>query len=248
MKHTVKGILTLLFALFIFNSTNAQIFQFGVSDHAILVLGNFSNNDFNSKDAGYVEFADGASLEFKYINKKNWGFGVRATYSFYTRDTASYQADLLKNLGVTNDNFYVTNLASFRSFNFLFGVSRVLSLSEKFQFEPYFYIGMKSLTDPGENVVYSINSTTLTYSKNPMVYVGFSYIPGLKFQWNINKYVGLNLFVEYEGVAMETRTEESIIYNDNNFDKTRIEKSYMPQSINLGLGLAFSFGKGLKDK
>ena len=244
MKKITITLFITLFALFVSNSVDAQVFQVSVNPYNSVVFGDLTKKELHGTGAGYVDFAYGGGLEFKYYIK-NLGLGAKWGYTHYVKDMDSYQSDLAEELGIIDAQFIMTSMDSYNSYSFSLVVSYVLKVSDKFQFEPYFSSGIKSFVSPFDHIIYSQNSTTYTYRKDLQAYVGFCFSPGLKLQWNISKHIGLNLFMEYEGVGLFEETEESINYSYNSFEVNSTKKSYNPQSLNVGLGFAYSFGKGL---
>lgn len=241
-KTTIK--LIVVFVLIFFSSINAQVFQISANSFSSTVLGDITEKELNKNGAGYVDFGYGGGIEFKYyIN--NWGLGVKWAYNDYEIDIESYQTDLKNELGITDDLYKMTQPSAYMSNNFSFGLSYIIKSSDKFQFEPYLYVGLTAFISPFEHIVYSKSNTTFTYRKDVGIYVGFCYAPGLKFQWNITKNIGLNIFTEYSGVSLFEEVEESTTYSYNSFEKNSVTKSYSPQSFNIGLGISYTFGKGL---
>lgn len=247
-KMKTKQIITLMTALAIsaFTSLHAQVFQVSVNDHTSLVVGDFAKNDMSNPKAGYVKSSNGGNLEFKLYIKK-FGIGLRGTVTNYQRDNETYKQDLKSQLGISASNNMFTMTRSFWSVGGDLGVSYVINVIKKFQIEPYFYFGYRTLSSPLDEVVYVQNSTTFTYRKNPTIFDGISYVPGVKFHWNVFQQVGLNLYAEYEGVSTLTQTEETVIYSNESFEAKNLDRTFNPQSINIGLGISFSFGKGLKE-
>ena len=244
-KFKLLSILCTAFMLSLFTQVRAQVFQISLNDHFTGVVGDFSSKDISNTNAGYVNLANGWNMEFKYY-AKNIGIGIRGSATNYMRDNDAYQGALKDKLGITDNNYYFTLTRSYWSAGGDLGISYVVELSEKFQFEPYFYFGFRSFITPLDEAVYLKNANTFTYRNNPVIIDGISYIPGLKAQWNIKNW-GLNLYLEYEGSSAYEGIEESVIYNAISVETTKTNVSFKPQSINFGLGLAFSFGKGLKD-
>ena len=242
MKVKPITVLMIAFTLSIIHEVSAQVFQVTLNNHLTGVMGEFSENDVSKTNAGYVDYADGGNVELKTYIKK-FGIGLRGSITNYTRDNEAYEIDLKSTLGITGNDYYFSLTRSYWSIGGDIGVSYLLGINEKLQFEPYFYFGFRALMTPQDEVVFFENSSTYTYRKNPTPFYGISYIPGLKFQWNITRLVGLNLYLEYEGAGSYTETEESVLYSSNTFETSSIERSYKPQSINFGLGLAFSLWK-----
>lgn len=244
MKKMSIKLLTVTFALLIFSSVNAQVFQISANTYNSVVFGDLTKKEMNSSSAGYVDFSYGLGVEFKFYIK-NLGLGLKWDHSDYGRDMETYETDLKNELGIIDSNYSITQLSSFKSNSFLFGISYVIKLSPKFQLEPYFNFGIQSFRSPFEHAVFSKESITYTYRKDPIIYVGGIYMPGLNFQWNITKNIGINIFVEYKGSVLFEEVEESITYSYNSFVVNSVNKKYNPQSLNLGIGFAYTFGKGL---
>ena len=250
LKLKLNSLIILIIAFTLTECAELQaqvVWQVSLNDHVAGVMGDFKEKDMTNPGAGYVYLANGSNLEAKLYVKK-LGIGIRGSVSNYQRDNEMYQTDLKDKLGISDNNYYFSLTRSYWSMGGDLGISYLLDLNEKFRFEPYFYFGFRTLSTPLDEVVYLENSTTYTYRKNPILIYGISYIPGLKFQWNVTKHVGLNVYLEYEGAGTYKGTEESVLYSDNTLVVTETDRSFKPQSINFGLGLAFSFGKGLRDK
>ena len=247
MKTKPFILLLAALTLSIFTGVQAQVFQISFNDHFTGVIGEFAKDDIKNPNAGYVYMADGGNLEFKFYIKK-FGIGLRGSVTNYQRDVEAYKSDLMGKLGITENNSYSTLTRSYWSIGGDLGVSYVININEKFLVEPYFYFGFRTLSTPLDEVVYFENSTLYTYRNNPVLIYGISYIPGLKFQWNATKRLGLNLYLEYEGAGAYKETRKSVLYSNNSFERSKTDVSYKPQSINVGLGLAFSFGKTAEEK
>jgi len=233
--------------IFVSRYSYAQKFQISLDGYNGSVMGDFKENDLNNSSAGFSSLGYGSALEFRYYFEKGWGLSGRWSYMGYTRDVDAYKDALENKLNINDDNNAMIVPYDFSSIGFHAGFSYPFILSEKFQFEPYMYIGFKALVSPAEKVVYYQNSETKTYSKSHGFYAGFSYIPGMHIQWNITKYFGLKFFFEYEGAAFSTYEEDAVNYTATAFAKETIERQYNPQTLNYGLGLVFNFGKGVKD-
>jgi hypothetical protein len=163
-------------------------------------------------------------------------------------DKAAYQLQLLDELGVTDNNFSITQPSSYLSYNSMFGLSYRYKLSKKFVLEPYFYFGMQAFTSPFTQVYYMQNGETYIYKKKTSLFYGATYTPGVQFQWNITNHIGLSLSAEYQGSILKNSREESLTYNYNSLEINNIEKNYKPQAISLMLGFSFSIGKGTKSE
>ncbi len=225
---------------------SAQEFKLELNGYSANVSGDFTKNSMEDEGAGYVSEAFGSNLEFKYYYN-HIGFGIRIDYVEYARDDDSYIRDLKNYLGIVDENYTMTENYFYSAYNLQFGLTYAYDLSRKFQLEPYFYFGLNVFISPIERAIYQKNGVTYTYRKDPVGYAGVGYVPGVKILWKITKHFGLNLAMEYEGMALSEETEEDIIYSYNSFNKHRVDKAYNPASFNIGLGLTFSFGKGLED-
>ena len=246
MKMKSYIFLSVVFLLFAFTKANAQVFTFAVNDHISGVFGDFAKNEIANNNAAYALVATGTNIEFTY-RKKNLGFGLRTSFTNYYRDKTAYESDLLDKLGVNSNNYFFTMNNSFYSVGADIGIMYVLGIKEGFQIEPYFYLSLRTLITPLEQVDYFENSTTYTYKKNPMAIYGVNYIPGIKFHWIFARHFGISLYAEYEGTGPFNETEKTVLYSPDSFQTSSIERSYKPKAFNIGLGLSYSFGKGLNE-
>lgn len=244
MKHL--NVLCTIVMLFIVSSISAQIVKISAFGQEGFVMGDMTNKEINSGTAGYVDYASSAGLELNYYLKNNLGFGLRWSGTSYGRDFESYESDLTEMLGITNDQYDITQTYAYWTVGSDLGISYMLDISEKWQLEPYFYLGFNVLSSPLSSVIYSENNTTFKYQSKTQVYVGFCYSPGLKFHWNPFKHTGFYLSLEYDGNSFYEDNERSMIYSYNTLDITDTEKTYKIQSLNIGVGLAFRFGKGVE--
>lgn len=230
--------------IFIVSSISAQIVKISAFGQEGFVMGDMTNKEINSGTAGYVEFASSAGLEAAYYLKNNIGFGLRWSGTNYGRDYESYESDLTEMLGITSDQYDITQSYAYWSVGTDLGISYMLDLSEKWQLEPYFYLGFNVLTSPMSSVLFSENNTTYQYRSKSQVYFGFCYSPGLKFNWNPFTRAGFYFSLEYNGNSYLEEDERSMIYSYNTLDITDTEKTYKIQSLNIGLGFAVRLGKG----
>ena len=247
MKTKTTYLIAIIFSLLTFAglTSKAQMFRVGGGGYNSLVVGDFNKTEFNNMNAAYGLFGYGGHITAQFILPANFGFGIRFNGNRIERNYNTYKTDLLTHLGIMDDNYTASLPFAYTIVGFSFGASYILSLSNAFELEPYFYLGFNAMLSPGEQVVYFDGTKTNTYRKEANAYGGITYTPGLKFQWNINKLVGVNLFLEYAGMSMTAANAESeIIYSDNSFKKTYYNRDIKPTSINGGLGLTFSFGKG----
>ena len=246
MKMKMKYLLTsTILMLLIVNTINAQVFRISAFSQQNIVMGDFSKKEINSSSAGYVDFGSTGGIEVNYYLKNNLGFGLRFLGNFYERDTETYETDLTKMLGITDDQYDFTETYVFGAFGSDLGISYQIDIANKLQLEPYFYLGFKGLVSPISSVIYSQNNTTYQYKTKSNIYAGFSYSPGVKLNWNILKNFGLYFSFEFNGNVFDEGSERSIMYNYNTLEITDSMKSYNINSLNIGIGLAFRFGKGL---
>lgn len=239
------GIILVGMVLLFSQNLSAQVFKIELNGYSANVSGDITKNSMEDEGAGYVSEGFGSNLEFKYYYN-HIGFGIRLDYVEYVRDNDAYTTDLKHYLGIVDENYSMTEEYSYYSYNIQFGLTYAYDLSRKFQLEPYFYFGFNTFISPIERAIYLKNGTTYTYRKDPVGYAGIGYVPGIKILWKISKHFGLNLAMEYEGVALSEESEEDLIYSYNSFTKHTVDKAYNPTSFNFGLGLTFSFGKGLE--
>jgi hypothetical protein len=243
-KHLI--ILITVVSLFTANTLNAQFMRISVYGQQGFVMGDITKEDINSSTAGYVDFSSAGGFEFNYYLKNNLGFGLRFSGSSYGIDTEAYESDLIEMLGISGDQYDLTQSYNFWSFGSELGISYLGSISEKWHIEPYFYFGFNFLTSPANAVVYEQNNTTFEYKTKPQIFAGISYAPGVKMHWNIQKSFGLYFSVEYKGNLFMEDNVKSLNYSYNTLEISEVEKSYTINSINIGLGLAFRFGKGIE--
>lgn len=244
MKHCFLFCTIALF--FVVNPISAQVFKVSAFGQNGIMMGDITNNEINSATAGYVYYGSNGGIEANFYLKNNFGFGIRWLGAYYGRDVDSYETDLKQMLGISNNNYDITQTYDFVSFGSDIGISYLMNLSEKLQLEPYFYFGLNGLISPMTEVIYSLDNTTYQYKNKSMAYFGFSYSPGVKLNWNIWKHIGLNFSVEYDGNSFMEDKERSMIFSSNKLEITDTKKSYKINSVNIGMGLSFRFGKGLQ--
>ena len=231
--------------VFIVNSISAQVFRVSAFSQEGVIMGDITKKEINNKAAGYVDYGSSGGLEVNYFLKNNLGFGLRFAATNYGRDFETYESDLTEMLEITDDQYDMTQTYSFWSFGPDLGISYLIGLSKKLQLEPCFFFGFKGLISPYSNVIYSQDNITYQYRTKPKTYVGFSYSPGVKLNWNIVKHFGLFFSLEYEGNSFVSDDERSILYNYRTLEIIEREKTYTINSLNFGFGMAFRFGKGL---
>ena len=237
-------VLTLLFTTY---RGAAQVFKISTSSQSALVFGDITKTGVNNPSAGYVEYGSGVGFAFNFYFKNRLGLGLRSTGTLYTRDVEQYETDLKAVLGITDDQYDLTPAPGFLSFGSDFGVSYLIDLSDKWQFEPYFYLGLNILGLPESSAIYAQNGTTYQFNTKAQPYVGLSYSPGAKFNWNFSRQFGLYFSLEYNGRTYVEDNERSLSYSANSFVIADVPRAYSINSVNLGFGLSFSFGKGLPD-
>ncbi|MGL1887153.1 MAG: hypothetical protein OCD76_11635 [Reichenbachiella sp.] len=237
-------ILMLLFVLAI-SQVHAQKFQAAISFYGANMLGDFTSSEYNNQESVYDIYAGGSSISFKYYLENNIGFGIKCSFTGYQRDRKSYENDLKEELGITDDNYDITQSNEYWSYSPRIGMSYAIELSN-FVIEPYFYIGMAVFVTPIEHAIYANAGTTYTYRKDPTVFYGTSYLPGVSFMWKFADKWGLYMEVEYEAVVLTIDNDDYLVHSFNSFEKTKALKKFTPQSINVGLGVAFQFGPAFK--
>lgn len=244
MKTKFVQLLGAIAFLLIFNDTHAQIFKISTIGQEAIIMGDISKKEINNAKAGYVDYGSTSGLELNYYLKNNFGFGLRWKGTFYGQDIDTYESDIKKMLGISGNNYDLTQTYGFWSFGSDFGISYLIGISEKLQLEPYFYFGATGLSSPKTEVIYLKENTTFRYVSKSQLYLGISYSPGVKLNWNITKLFGLYFSAEYLGKSFLEDKERSILYTSTTLDITDTEKNYSINSVNLGLGLSFRFGKG----
>ena len=246
MKKFILVILV-FFIISINSTTQAQTFQVGLNGYVSQVLGDIKETDLNNPSSGYVLYADGGNLEFLYHTKKNFAFGFRSFYTYYSKDFTTYKEDVMQQLGVSDSNMMIQSSYTYKNFGLQLGVAYQFDISEIFSIEPYFFMGGNFFTSPAEQITYYKRGRTFVKKKSVTGFFGFSYSPGLRFQWVIfNKRLGLNASLEYNGTSLETYVEETITYSSNTFKKEYIQRNYNINAINIGIGIFYRFGKGVE--
>ena len=242
----MKAISTFIFiSFFTIHGAFAQVFRISVLNQEGAVFGDFAKKDLANNAAGYAEYSSLGGLEFNYYTKQNIGFGIRWTGTFYGRDFETYETDLASSLGITNGIYDVTQSFGFWSVGSDFGVSYLKTLSPKLQLEPYAYIGFRGLISPVSNIIYQQNNETFEYRTKSQVYFGIAYSAGLKLHWNIANHFGLYFSLAYDGSSFAEFEERSIRYSYNSLEIIDRNREYAINTVNLGIGLSFRFGKGL---
>ena len=243
----MKNLITLFsftVLLFIVGSVNAQNFQFGLAGYSGFVLGDLNTNLKTNQAYDDVIFSAGGNVYGTYYFKNNIGVGFRFDYADFERDADAFNEDLVSRLGILDSNYILQRAYLYSSYSFQVGASYVFKVTDLFQVEPYLYIGTAWFTTPFEHGVFYKNNETYTYRKDKNLYLGFHYTPGVKFQFNLGKHLGINIFVEYKGMALGDQVEETTIYSATSFNRYTTAHSYSVNAINTGLGVNFTFGGG----
>lgn len=245
MQISKNGLLSAISVLFIAISANAQVFEISAYGSSSALFGDFTQQDLNMNGAGYSSDGIGMGVEFKYYTKKNLGFGLRSSSVFYSMDREEYEDDLLAMLAVNNENYDFSEAYGYASFGSELGISYLFNFSDKFQLEPYFYLGAQGLATPRAIVVYEQNNLVYTYETKLSLFGGFSYAPGLRFKWNIQEHFGLSAYAEYQGKSFFEDEVTQIKKSYNSLEIKEVDKTYMINGVTVGFGLTFRFGKGL---
>ena len=246
MNTKTTFLVAILISILSFTSltSKAQMFRVGGGGYNALVVGDFSKTEFSNNSAAYGLFGYGGHITAQFFLPSNFGFGIRFNSKRIQRDYDTYKTDLLNHLGVMDDNYSASLPFAYTTVGFSLGASYIFKLGTLFELEPYFFLGTNTMLTPGEQVVFFDGTKTNTYRKEANAYVGFTYTPGFKFQWNITDLVGVNLFFEYEGMNMiAAKTDNEIIYSNDSFTKIQKDKEIKPTSFNGGFGFTFSFGQ-----
>ncbi len=235
---------TIFLLLFFTSYIKAQVYQISLNSSSNYLSGDFTSTDINSETSGFAAYGYGGNLDFKFYAQK-FGFGARVNYNTYERDRDAYEYALKRHLGITDDKYFVRNIGTLMEYGFQLSFSYNIPIKGVFYIEPYIYLGFNILATPPDQVVYNKSSLTNTYQTELMGYIGYSYAPGVNFQWKIKKHFGLKLFFEYSGINYESDAQRLVNYNSTSFESSYIKKKYTINSVNLGVGLNFYFGKGL---
>ncbi len=235
-----------IIVFFIATAINAQTFQIGLNSYTPILFGDITETNLDNPSAGYVKNASGGGFDFMFYTKNNWGFGFKATYTEYQKNVEAYKEDLLQKLEITEDNMIIESLYMYHYFRFNLGLSHSFKVGGKFNIEPYLFFGAGVFTSPMEEATYFKNNKTYTRKKSVTGFAAVNYLPGIKFQWNfIDQHLGLSLYAEYDGIVLGEWSEETVTYTADSFNKTLSTKDYSINSINIGGGISYRFGKGL---
>ncbi|HPE57046.1 MAG TPA: hypothetical protein P5514_07330 [Bacteroidales bacterium] len=245
MKIKHLFLLSTVVLLLIGSTVSAQVFRIGIYNQEGITMGDITKKEIKSSSAGYVDYNSNSGLEINYFLESNLGFGLRWSYDYLGRDVDTYEADLKKMLGVTDDQYDLTQNFAYWAVGTDLGISYQLDISQKVQLEPYFYFGFKALRSPLTSMVYSVNNTTYEFKTKPYLFFGYSYSPGVKLHWNFMKHFGLYASLEYDGNSFIKDDERTLLYSYNSLEISDMERSYKYNSVNFGFGLAFRFGKEL---
>ncbi len=244
---TIVHISLIAVSLFVADATNAQVFKISSIGQNNLLLGDFNKNDINNPDAGYAQYAVSAGVEFNYYTKTNLGFGVRWMSQSYQIDRSTFESDFIGNLGLTDETVDISQPLSYWSMGTDFGVSYLIDIDESWQVEPYFYFGFRRLVRRNIDAIYSDNGSTFQYQSRMPVFYGSNFIPGAKLHWNFSNHFGAFISAEFQGLFFFENEETVVASSSNSLDIATVKRSFDASSFNLGLGLAFRFGKGLNE-
>ena len=247
MKMKKRIVLCLVAMLFIVDTTSAQLFKISAFGQNGIITWDFANKEISSNTAGYVDYGYVGGIELNYYFNNKVGLGLRWSGADYERDIDTYESDLTKMLGITNDLYDLTQSYSYLAFGFDVGISYQMNISEKVQLEPYIYLGYKALISPVSELIFLQDNTTFQYKTKSQAYLGFSYSPGLKLNWNAWKNFGFFFSAEYDGNSFMEDDERNLLYSYDTFEISDTQKSYTINSVNIGVGLSFRFGKGLQN-
>ena len=249
IKRSFTSLCLLAFSLIINLKSNAQVFQLSLDNHYSNVLSEFGEKDISNPNAGHITYAYGTHLEFKYFTEKNIGFGIRASSSYYQRDQIAFQEDLIDALGIKTNYYYFTMTTAYWSIGTDLGILYSYKVMDDLIFEPYFYVGFRSMLSPADQVTFYQDGISYNYKKNPVRFNGVSFNPGIKVHWiGITDAIFINLYLEYEVASYTTKTEQSVLYSASSFKTASVDRTLSPQSFNVGLGISFFFGKGMREE
>jgi len=246
MRLKIITLFVVLFSfLFSYNSLKAQVFQFSLNASNNLLSGDFTDTDLSSETSGFALYGYGGNLDFKFYAQR-FGFGARVNYNIYERDRDAYEVALRNHLGITDDKYFVRDIGMMMDYGFQVNFSYNIPVKGVFNIEPYIYLGFNVLATPPDQVIYNKSMRTYTYQSQLMGYIGYSFAPGVNFQWNLGEHIGLKLYFEYSGIAYESDATRIINYSSTKFESEYRKKKYTINSVNFGMGINFYFGKGLE--
>jgi hypothetical protein len=242
--RTTKTLISIVLFLLLSGSVNAQYFRFGLTGYSGMAFGDMNYNLTTDKAYDDVIFSAGGNFEFQFVFKNNLAVGLRFDYASYERDADAFNQSLVDRFGITDSNYISQRAYLYSSYSTQIGASYILSITNAFQIEPYFYMGSAWFTTPFEHTVFynSKKNRTYTYRKDKQLYLGFHYTPGVKFQVNLGKHFGINGFVEYKGIALGDQVEETTLYSADTFIRYNTAHSYNVSALNYGIGVNFRFG------
>jgi hypothetical protein len=246
MNLIKKSLFAATLTAFISISAQAQHFEVSLFGSQSAVFGDFAETDLTNSSAGYVSYGMGAGLALNYYFANDFGIGFRSSGTFYQMDEEAYQSDIISQLGITGTNYAFSNALQygFASLNTELGVSYLFNLGEKWQAEPYIYLGGVIMASPATTIVYQENDITYTQKIEAASFNGFSYAPGVRFKWNVSDHIGLNIFAEYQGKVFGESDQTSINQSFNSLDIAVAPREYTINAFALGLGLAYRFNCG----
>lgn len=241
-----KSLFATLIAAFVSFSSQAQHFEVSLFGSQSAVFGDFAETDLTDPSAGYVSYGGSGGLALNYYFQNNFGIGFRSSGIFYQMDEDAYQTDIVDQLGITGSNYAFSNSFQygFAALNTELGVSYLFDIGEKWQAEPYIYLGGVVMASPATSLVYLEDDVTYTQKIESSAFGGFSYTPGVRFKWNFSNHFGLNLFAEYQGKAFEEEDQTSINQSYNSLDIAVAPREYTINAFALGLGLGYRFNCG----
>lgn len=228
------------------NSTKAQEFKLSILGQQNLVSGDFGKSESNNAYAEYLDYGISDGLELNYYTKKNWGFGIRLIDQIYLRDRDKFESDFQNGLGLSNNEFDISQPASYFSIGTDIGISYLIEINKNWQVEPYFFFGGRSLARSNINAIYAVNGNTTQYQSKLPVFYGYNINPGAKIHWNNTRF-GLFLSLEYQNTKFNQDDETTITSSANLLEINTNKRSYDINSFNLGLGLTYRFGKNLNE-
>ena len=245
MKSIYRNLAVLILIIVTYPAT-AQELRISSFGQESIVFGDFSKKEFNHSGAGYIDYGSSGGLELNYYFPNKLGVGLRWAISSYGRDLETFENDLKNELNLVNNTFHLSQPYAFWTMNSEFGISYLHDMGEKWQIEPYFYLGFNVMGARETNAIYSDNGSTFQYRSESPLFYGVSYAPGVKMHWNIAKRFGLYFSGEYQGSSYFKDDETRITSSATSLGIKDVERSYKINAVNIGLGLSFKFGKGIE--
>lgn len=248
MNKTISFIALGIFAFSVLvQETQAQILKINSYGQSSLDQGDFSNTGLTEPEAGYISSAFTGGLEFIFYPTNKLGIGTRWSATRFYRDTEAFSSDFKDANGLNGGTYHINQPYMYASFGFELGLTYLIAINESWDIEPYFYLGRQTLLAQGANAIYTSGGTTVQYQQEIPFFYGFSYAPGVRFNWNINNHWGLSLNAEYRGVQYVEAEEVQITFTADDLFIEEINRDYSISSINFGLGFSYRFGKGLTE-